>query len=129
MIGKDETFAVFEVTDGILTLLDVSDDHDAARASMKEFVDCDYNWLKKFIECNHLPEQRIDVCIEENGALVYKGDSQHMYVTIMQMPIFDAIVAYHKKSMISNLLSRKIDALKNGVRHVIEFGEVCRVNV
>ena len=130
MIGTDETFVVAEVCDNsTIKLLDIVDDCNLAKTSMKKLIEHDFKLIQRIFKCNKVPGN-LSIKIEDNDAWILKDSEPCLNLTIKQMSIFDAIVAYNKNSFMGNpTLTTKIKNLKAGVINAINYGNAYRLKV
>ena len=130
MIGTDETFVVAEVCDNsTIKLLDVVDDCNLAKTSMKKRIEHIFELTQRNFKCNKVPGN-LSIKIEDNDAWILKDSEPYLNLTIKQMSIFDAIVAYHKDSFMDDqTLTTKIKSLKVGVTNAINYGNAYRLKV
>lgn len=129
MIGTDETFVVAEVCDNsTIKLLDVVDDCNLARTSMKKLIEHVFELIQRIFKCNKVPGN-LSIKIEDNDAWILKNSEPYLNLTIKRMSIFDAIVSYHKDSFMDPTLTTKIKNLKVGVTNAINYGNAYRLKV
>ena len=96
---------------------------------MKKRIEHRFELIQRKFKCYKVPGN-LSIKIEDNDAWILRDSEPYLNLTIKQMSIFDAIVAYNKYSFMDDpTLTTKIKNLKVGVTNAINYGNAYRLKV